>query len=104
MTIQTQSNAGDNLSIDLENDTTTRNTSGGLTLDDSRGAGNDFVTLKNVLVGYQLAATLSRGSNTLSADHVTCLFGTMDGGPGGNNHYNDNGGNNGYAAYDFVGY
>jgi len=104
MTIRAQSHAADNLNLDLENDTVMRWTSGGLTLDDSRGAGNDTATLRNLSVGYQLAMTLSAGTNTLSADHVTSLFGSIDGGSGGNNQYTDNGGNSGYSIYDFVGY
>jgi hypothetical protein len=47
---------------------------------------------------------LSSGSNTLSAESVTTLFGTVDGGTSGNNNYTGMGGNLGYSLYDFLGY
>ena len=55
-------------------------------------------------MGYQLTVILSRGTNTLSADHVTCLFGSIDGGIGAANHYTDKGGNTGFSIFDFMGY
>ena len=104
LTIQAQSSANDSLNIDLENDTITRTTGGGLTIDDSAGAGTDTVTENNLWVGYELAVMLSTGSNTLSAANVTTLFGTVDGGYSGNNNYSGQGANQGYALYDFRGY
>src|SRR5207247_1590884 len=86
----------------------THTTQGGLSIDDSAGAGTDTVTLNNsqnsVSVGYELAVMLSTASNTLSAENVTTLFGTVDGGSSGNNNYIVQGGNQGYALYDFLGY
>jgi len=83
LTIQAQSKLGDNLNIDWK---TSRHQEqrGGLTLDDSRGAGNDTVRLKNLSVAYQLSVILSMGTNTLSADHVSSFFGSIYGGPGPN--------------------
>ena len=104
LTIQAQSSANDSLNIDLENDTITRTTGGGLTIDDSAGAGTDTVTENNLWVGYELAVMLSTGSNTLSAANVATLFGTADGGYSGNNNYSGQGPNQGYALYDFRGY
>jgi hypothetical protein len=108
LNIQAQSASTDNLNINLQNDTVTHTTQGGLSVNDSAGTGTDTVTLdnsqSNLWVGYQLAVMLSSGSNTLSAESVTTLFGTVDGGTSGNNNYTGLGGNLGYALYDFLGY
>ncbi|HLJ96344.1 MAG TPA: Ig-like domain-containing protein, partial [Gemmataceae bacterium] len=107
LTIQAQSSTSDNLNINLENDTVTHTTQGGLAIDDA-GTGTDTVTLNNaqngLSVGYELAVMLSSGSNSLSAAQVTTLFGTVDGGTSGNNSYFGQGSNQGYALYDFLGH
>jgi len=47
---------------------------------------------------------LSSGSNSLSTEQVTTLFGTIDGGTSGNHGCLGQGGNQGYALYDFLGH
>jgi hypothetical protein len=105
LSIQAHSAVGNSDTFDLENDTITkRYGGGGLVLDDSKGAGNDTVILSHLSIAYQVAVTLSSGVNTLSADHVTAVFGSINGGSSGNNHYFDNGGNYGYLVSGFVGH
>ncbi|HLJ94566.1 MAG TPA: Ig-like domain-containing protein [Gemmataceae bacterium] len=104
--LRAHSKVNDNIHFNLESDTITNPGTGGLTLDDSRGAGNDGVVLSYLNIASQLAVTLSGGVNYLDADHVTASFGFIDGGEpnSGVNVYTDNGGNFGFFVYDFVGH
>jgi hypothetical protein len=106
MSIQAHSALGDAVNFDLEHDQITDSSGGGLTLNDASGGGNDMVNLSNLTVTYGLAVTLGGGINTLSADHVTALFGFIDGGHpnSGGNNYVDGGNNLGYYVFDFAGY
>src|SRR5207253_2759402 len=77
----------------------------------SAGSGSDTFSLDTVMashvkVAYQLALTLGGGINNVSADHVTCLFGFIDGGEpnSGSNLYFDGGDNVGYYITHFVGH
>jgi hypothetical protein len=87
-----------NPSFDLENDTINTN----LTL--AAGGGNNTVVLSHLHVGIQLLVYLGASKNSVTADHVTALFGVIDGGSGGNNTYVDGGGNAGYVVFHFAGY
>ena len=60
------------------------------------------MVLSSLHVGSRMFVSLGGGKNSVSADNVTALFGTLDGGPGGNNTYNDGGGNSGFAVFDFT--
>ena len=94
LSLKASSAVGKTDTFDLENDTITKSSSGGLTLDDSAGSGSDQVTLAHLNIAFKLAVSLSHGINTLSADHVTAMFGGfINGGPSGSNTYNDGGGN-----------
>jgi hypothetical protein len=83
--------------FDLENDSIDEN------FNFNAGDGNNTITLSGVRVGIELLMRLGAGMNTLSADHVTAVFGSIDGGPGKNNTYIDGGGNSGLFVQDFVG-
>jgi hypothetical protein len=84
--------------FDVENDTINEN------FNFNAGDGNNTITLSGVRVGIELLMRLGAGMNTLSADHVTAVFGSIDGGPGKNNTYIDGGGNSGLFVQDFVGH
>jgi hypothetical protein len=49
------------------------------------GDGNNKLVLSHLNVAVQLRIVLGAGKNTVTADHVTAFFGTIDGGPGGSN-------------------
>ena len=84
--------------FDLENDMIRYN----LTL--TGGDGNDKVLLSHLDIGFKLLVLLGAGSNMVTADHITAFFGGIDGGPGGNNHYIDNGDNYGFSVSHFLGH
>ena len=65
------------------------------------GDGNDQIVLSHLNVIEELLAVLGAGTNTVSADNVTALFGFLNGGLSGNNTYNDGGGNSGYVVFNF---
>ncbi|HLJ93567.1 MAG TPA: hypothetical protein VKU02_10300, partial [Gemmataceae bacterium] len=93
-----QTGSTGNPSFDLEDDSIRTN----LTL--TAGAGNNTIVLSHLQIGVQLLVYLGAGKNTLTADHVTAIFGTIDGGMGGNNTYIDGGGNAGYVVFHFLGH
>jgi hypothetical protein len=84
--------------FDLENDTISN------TLTLAAGGGNNTVVLSHVNVGVTLLVVLGSGKNMVRADHVTALFGYIDGGVGGDNTYVDGGGNTAYVVYHFLGH
>jgi hypothetical protein len=84
--------------FNLENDTISSD------LELTAGGGNNSVVLSHLNVAGRMFVTLGSGTNTVDADHVTALFGTLDGGPGGNNTYVDGGGNSGFSVFDFIGH
>jgi hypothetical protein len=106
LTIRAHSKAHDTVRFDLENDTITNANAGGLTVDDSQGAGNDGGTLSHINIAYGLAVTLGSGVNYVDADHVTALFGFIDGGEpnSGANAFTDYGGNVGFFVTHFIGH
>jgi hypothetical protein len=85
-------------SFDLENDTIHKE------LDFSAGDGNNTIVLSQITVAIELLMHLGAGKNAVSADHVTALFGFIDGGPSGKNNYMDGGGNSGFSVFDFIGH
>jgi hypothetical protein len=66
------------------------------------GSGNNRLVFSHVKVTIDLLAFLGSGDNTLSADHVTALFGFINGGTSGNNFYTDGGGNQGLIVVNFI--
>jgi hypothetical protein len=84
--------------FDLENDTIQNE------LDLNAGDGNNTLVLSNLNVAVELLVRLGGGENTVSADHVAALFGSLDGGPSGKNTYTDGGGNSGLLVFHFVGH
>jgi hypothetical protein len=82
----------------LENDTIEQN------LNFTAGDGNNTVVFSQVQVTTYLELFLGAGQNSLSADHVTALFGFFDGGSSGMNTYLDGGGNSALSVFNFVGH
>jgi hypothetical protein len=91
-------NGGGNVYFDLENDTINN------TFNLVAGDGNNNVVLSRLSVGVTLIVTLGTGKNTVRADHVTSLYGFVDGGLGGSNTYVDGGGNAGFFVFHFGGH
>ena len=73
-------------------------------IEEGAGGGNNTVVLAHLNVAVTLLLSLGIGRNMVRADHVTALFGFIDGGLGGNNSYIDGGGNTGFVVYHFLGH
>jgi hypothetical protein len=67
------------------------------------GGSNNSLVLSQLGGSLRMSVALGAGENTVNADHVTALFGTLDGGSSGKNTYNDGGGNSGFSVFDFTG-
>jgi hypothetical protein len=81
--------------FDLENDTIKN------TLNLRAGNGDNRLVLSHLNITIELLVTVGSGKNTVTADHVTALFGFLNGGSNPNNTYIDGGGNSVFFVFNF---